>query len=137
MKIKAIFFLFIFMLNTLVGFGCSLSMENEGHEHSHKHQHVHQHETVKQLPSRYANSKITEKEDSCCKTLVNDFLVQGKLLPDYAKLSLKAAALVSIGFNYTFIPEEKIITANQQEIDQHCYRPPHPDIRISIQSFQI
>lgn len=125
------------MLNTLVGFGCSITMENEGHEHSHKNQHTHQPETVKQLLSQHASFKINGEEDSCCKTLVNDFLVQGKLLPDYAKLNLKAPVFVPFGFSFTFVPETKNVIANRQEINQHCYRPPHPDIRISIQSFQI
>lgn len=125
------------MLNTLVGFGCSISMENGGHEHGHKHHHhAHQHATVKLFSSQYVNSLITEKEDSCCKTLVNNFLVQGKLLPGYAKLDLKAPALIPLGFSFAFIPEAKIVT-DHQKIDQQPSHPPHPDIRISIQSFQI
>ncbi|RBQ05520.1 hypothetical protein [Pedobacter miscanthi] len=137
MKIKAVFFLFIFMLNTLVGFGCSITMKNEGNEHSLRHHHTHQPETVKQLLSQHASFKINGEEDSCCKTLVNDFLVQGKLLPDYAKLNLKAPALDPFGFRLTLIPEINIVIADQQGIDLYRYRPPHPDIRISIQSFQI
>ncbi len=135
MKVKAIFFLFVFMLNTLIGFGCSITMESEGHEHGHKH-HAHHLETGIDL-SKHLNLKITEKEDSCCKNLVNDFLGQGKLLPDYVKVNLKVPALIPVGFSFAFIPEIEIIIADQQEVDQHLYRPPHPDIRISIQSFQI
>ncbi len=141
MKLKAVFFLVVFMLNTLVGFGCSILMGNEGHEHSHQeHQHLassHHHHTDHSPDGAYSNLKITSTANSCCKTLVNDFLIQGKLIPDYAKLNLKAPALVPFGFNYTFIQEEKIINADQQNTDQHQYHPPHPDIRISIQSFQI
>ncbi|WP_344853997.1 hypothetical protein [Pedobacter jeongneungensis] len=138
MKIKAVFFLFTFMLNALVGFGCSISMENEGHENSHKHDHhTHQHETVQLVSSQHIELKITGKEDSCCKTLVTNFLVQGKLLPHYTKLNLKAPALVPTGFSFAFVPQTKIIIAAQQEINHRAYHPPHPDIRISIQSFQI
>ncbi|WP_293306858.1 hypothetical protein, partial [Pedobacter sp. UBA5917] len=115
MKIKAVFFLFIFMLNTLVGFGCSISMENGGHEHGHKHHHhEHQHAAFKVLFPQSVKTQLTGQEDSCCKTLVNDFLVQGKILPDYAKQNLKAPALVPLGFSFSFIPETEIIIADQQ-----------------------
>jgi hypothetical protein len=142
MKAKALFLLFIFMSNTLVGFGCSLFMESDGHQHRHglEHQHVapmHHHKTNFGAAIKNSTSKITDKEDSCCKSLVNNFLVQGKLLPDHAKTNLKVSALAPVPLTYRSIPEEKIFFVSQHRIRQHRYRPPTPDIRISIQSFQI
>jgi hypothetical protein len=142
MKAKALFLLFIFMFNTLVGFGCSLFMESDGHQHRHEleHQHVapmHQHKTNFGAAIKNSTAKIIDKEDSCCKNLVNNFLIQGKLLPDHAKTNLKVSALALVPLIYRSILQEKIFFVGQHHIGQHRYRPPNPDIRISIQSFQI
>ncbi len=133
MKAKALFLLFIFMFNTVVGFGCSLFMESGGHKHLAG---LH-HKIDVNAPDKNSPSKVIEKEDSCCKTISNNLIVQGKLAPDDLKINLKSPFLIPVLSNYGFIFKEKILAVNPYPIGQHSFHLPHPDIRVSIRSFQL
>lgn len=134
MKAKSLLLLVIFTFNTLFGFGCSIFMESSAQQHSNAVHHVHNN-----FKAYVENSifKATTKKDSCCKTLASTLLVQAKLLTDHSKTKLKPTALIPSFSNKCSIPGEKIISVTQRQIEQCRYILPKPDIRISIQSFQL
>jgi len=134
MKAKALFLLFIFMFNTVVGFGCSLFMESDGHQH--RLHLAHHHKTKPEAAVENSISKTMDKGDSCCKTISNNLIAQGKLAPNDLKINLKSPALIPVLSNYGLIFKEKNIAVNPYPIGQHRFHLPHPDIRVSIQSFQ-
>ena len=145
MKTKAIFLLVIFLLNTVVGFACAVGMERDNHGESdvhvsskkNNHKHDHQHKGAHVHKHSASNGPNLSKEDPCCKTLVNDLVVQGKLVPQSVKNQVILPVLLLPDYNYNFlIPSVKLalkksVYAGQRE------RPPNRDIRISINSFQI
>ena len=93
MKTKAIFLLVIFLLNTVVGLACAVGMERDNHGESdvhvsskkNNHKHDHQHKGAHVHKHSASNGPNLSKEDPCCKTLVNDLVVQGKLVPQSVK----------------------------------------------------
>ena len=84
MKSRAIFLLVIFLLNTIIGIGCALGMENSSHNDNHTHDDgsTHQH-----LPDVKADLNLSA-QDLCCKALVNDLVVQSKLIPETGKVQI-------------------------------------------------
>ncbi|WP_222536834.1 hypothetical protein [Pedobacter polysacchareus] len=137
MKSKAIFLLVIFLLNTLVGFGCALGMNANHHEaqgtqdraQSHKHRHVHKTNTASGLS--FSN------EDLCCKILVDDLLIQSKLIPEISKLPVLTPMMLVSANAYDLFVAVSAVELNQSAEVNHRERPPNSDIRIIIQSFQI
>lgn len=132
MKSKAVFLLVLFLLHTLVGFGCALGMEPSGHkDHDHNHAHVHEHKTPPVSGLNFS------KQDPCCKNLVNDLVTQSKLVPESGKVQVVLPVLwlpdysYSLGLRVASTELKENIFADQKE------RPPNRDIRIVIQSFQI
>jgi hypothetical protein len=134
MKSKAVFLLVLFLLHTLVGFGCALGMEASGHkdhDHDHAHAHVHEHKTAPVSGLNFS------KQDPCCKNLVNDLVAQSKLVPESGKVQVVLPVLwlpdysYSLGVRVASTELKENIFADQKE------RPPNRDIRIVIQSFQI
>lgn len=154
MKSKAIFLLVIFLLNTLVGFGCALGMEANHHkdqqahelsaqmkEHHHvghdKQDHAESQEHRHEHKTNTASGLSFSNEDLCCKILVNDLLTQSKLIPEIGKLPvLMPMVLVSANAYDLFIPVSVGELDQNAEVN-HRERPPNSDIRIIIQSFQI
>lgn len=132
MKSKAIFLLVIFLLNTILGFGCALGMEANHHEnHAQSQEHHHEHKTNTASGLSFSN------EDLCCKILVNDLLTQSKLIPEISKLHvLMPMMLVSANAYGLFVPVSAV-ELEQNDVVNHRERPPNSDIRIIIQSFQI
>jgi len=146
MKSKAVFLLVIFLLNTVVGLGCALGMQGDhpdemhsytkpavhGHKNSDHHHAAQQEHKAGSIPG--SNSP---EEDACCKALVNDLVIQSKLIPESVKIQvvLPVVLLPEYAFLLT-VPSgaaepERGVYADRRE------RPPNEDIRISIQSFQI
>lgn len=127
MKSKAIFLLVIFLLNTVVGFGCALGMETGHHHHPISHHH-------KTAP---VSGVSFSTENSCCKTLINELATQSKLIPESDKLQVVLPVLWLPDYVYALL-----IPVTDLELHQHVdvnrrKRPPNEDIRIAIQSFQI
>lgn len=144
MKSKAIFLLVIFLLNTVVGFGCALGMEenhdNDTHSHTkaavhehkdHQHNHAEDHE-ITSIPGLNPS-----KEDTCCKKLVNELTIQNKLIPESAKVLVSLPVVGLANYAYTLLVPVISIAPDQSGYVDHRCRPPNEDIRISIQSFQI
>ena len=121
MKRKAIFLLLIFLLNTVMGFGCALGIEGDHHEHK----------TISKAGLNFS------EEDPCCKTVVNDLVTQSKLVPERSKIQVALPVIQLLSYSNILL-----ITVTGVELDQSVYadqreRPPNRDIRIIIQSFQI
>lgn len=138
MKSKAIFLLVIFLLNTLIGFGCALGMEGEAHVHKgHDHNnHNHDHATAHEHENTPVSGLKFSQVDPCCKTLVNDLVTQSKLVPESGKVIVLPLMCLPVYVYNLFVPSAGI------EREQHAWviqkeRPPNPDIRIMIQSFQL
>ncbi|WP_145859711.1 hypothetical protein [Pedobacter suwonensis] len=145
MKTKAIFLLVIFLLNTVVGFACAVGMErdthgeshghnsskitNDKHRHQHKGAHLHKHSSLK--------GTNLSKEDPCCKTLVNDLVVQGKLVPQSVKNQVILPVLLLPDNNYNFLLPSVKLALKKSVYTGQRERPPNRDIRITINSFQI
>lgn len=135
MKSKAIFLLVIFLLNTLVGFGCALGMEasthtHKGHDHGHHHATTHEHNTTPVSGLKFS------QEDPCCKTLVNDLVTQSKLVPESGKVILLPLMWLPV-YSYALSVPPVDIEQLQNVPATQSERPPNPDIRILIQSFQL
>jgi hypothetical protein len=140
MKSKAILMLFIFMLNTLVGFSCALHMSGKQHEeitenHHGRHGHkpaiaAHHH----QLP---ANGASVSDKEMCCQASVNNFISQAKVVPQSGTIILQAP-FVYIGseHQFSFEPLPGVDIAKLFTIDKR-QRPPTDDIRIAIRSLLI
>jgi hypothetical protein len=130
MKSKALLLLFIFLLNTVVGFSCALHMSH--HEHHHGNAVV-VHQDQKHLP----NETTVSKNDPCCQGAVNNFISLAKLVPQSGKIIIQSP-IVYIGSYCQFpsITLPGVKSVHQTFIDER-QRPPTTDIRIKIQSFLI
>jgi len=129
MRSKAIFLLVVFLLHTVVGFGCALGMQENHHDHQHADGHEHKTMSVSGLSF--------SKEDLCCKTLVNDLLTQSKLVPESGKVLVVLPLMWLPDYSYAlFIPVTGIELNESVYVDRR-ERPPNQDIRITIKSFQI
>lgn len=143
MRSKSIFLLVIFLLNTVVGFACAVGTEKVTHGEDHIHtsskkiNHEHQHRHKGEHRHSASTRPNLSKEDPCCKTLVNELVIQGKLVPQGIKNNVILPVLLLPYHNYNFsLPSvkpdlDKSVYAGQRE------RPPNKDIRIAISSFQI
>ncbi len=132
MKIKALFLLFTFLLNSAVGVNCALHKDHDCCDEITEH---HQNLTFQDLTDH--KPPTVTQEDRCCQNSVNDLVLQAKLLPQPVKIFMPTP-VTYIGFNY--LPDFKVVqsdkVAHQLLIDERR-RPPTQAIRISIQSFQI
>lgn len=144
MKSKAIFLLVIFLLNTVVGFGCALGMEAEHHEEGHAHEesanhahkdHDHHDATGHEHKATAISGLNFSQEDPCCKTLVNDLVTQSKLIPENGKMQVVLPAMWL--FNYGILIPVATVEPDQTGYADKKEKPPNRDIRIVIQSFQI
>jgi len=144
MKSKAIFLLVIFLLNTVVGFGCALGMEgnHDGKSHSHAKSPAHVHTEHSHSDEHKQNAlpifgQDFSKEDGCCKTLVNDLVTQSKLVPEIGKVQIVLPIMLLPDYSYALFIPVTVVKINQSVLTDHRERPPNQDIRIVIQSFQI
>jgi hypothetical protein len=124
MKIKALFLLFVFLFNTGVGLHCALLVGKDDckDEIAECQQH---------------SGASVEKQDPCCQNAVNNFASLAKLVPQPVKVFVPVPTLytqVYAPFVLTSILDVKLF--HQLLIDER-QRPPTPDIRIAIQSFQV
>jgi hypothetical protein len=147
-KVRAVFLLSVFSLNTLAGFACSVGIDLyyntnhhshslnshvKTHTHDSKHQHKHSHTEVDM------QSGDQPEKDDCCtdevtkfaqldKSVANCFLLQApvfiKIIPEFYLLStLQPVQAISVNSNFQFVRRSCSIYDT--------------DIRIAIQSFQI
>jgi hypothetical protein len=140
MKGKALLMLFIFLLNTVVGFSCALHMSHKDHNENgeqHKHHHHNSSLILNQQKNSNSSAAYIDKDDPCCQGAVNNFVNLAKLVPQSEKVIIQAP-IVYIGFYYQFslVNPPGVLTRNQISFDKR-QRPPTPNIRTVIQSFQI
>ena len=126
-KLKALFLLMVFALNTIVGFACATGVDM-GFNHKHHHE-----ETV---GSHHHDEKDdADKDGGCCNGPVIKLQQLDKNINQTAKINIDAPLLLSLHallgndiFNTTPLISKYIVP---------LYYPPPPDIRIAIQSFLI
>lgn len=133
MKSRAIFLLVIFLLNTFIGIGCALGMENSSHSVSHTHNGDKTHQHLSDVKA-YLNLSA---EDLCCKNLVNDLVVQSKLIPEIGKVHIVLPVIWLPAYFYLLPVPVIELELNRSYYTDYRDHPPNRDIRTVIQSFQI
>jgi hypothetical protein len=159
-KIKALFLLATFSLNTVVGFACSLGVdmgfnsrhhsheEGEKHEHGNSHQHdgnknhSHQHGTVSNHHTdsdKNIASFSPQSEENCCSDFVVGFQNTDKQVA--AKCSIPQKGTNTLLYLVFAPPSAELLST--KGFAEHSRIPPReidyspPDIRVFIQSFLI
>lgn len=129
MKFKALFLLFVFLLNSAVGLRCALQKDDDCCEEVA--------ESTNLTQQNHPLLTVVAQEDPCCQDAVNNFASLAKLVPQPVKVLMPVPiAFVRPAYVYKFILMPVVKTAHQTWIDER-QRPPTPDIRIAIQSFQV
>lgn len=160
-KLKALFLLVSFSLNSVVGFACSLGADmgfnsnhhshegeekqehkHDGHDKGHNNHHhekaVHKHNHEEGEKHDDGNTAIFKAplEDNCCKDFVVGFQSLDKQL-------FQKANPAKHKFEYTPLVLQTSMTFNKQVYTEPVRIPPKipyhspPDIRVFIQSFLI
>ncbi|WP_426667889.1 hypothetical protein ACPPVU_17780 [Mucilaginibacter sp. McL0603] len=140
MRVKALFLLTIFLLNTTFGFCCTLNLVHEDHDEVTAHHHE-QHPGFSLGLDHQKGSLSTvlfiHKNDPCCQGAVNNFASLAKLMPQPGK-SMSHAPVVYIAPYFQFLPVNLSGVKSHHQISiEERQRPPTQNIRIVIQSFQI
>jgi len=157
-KIKAVFLLSVFSLNTVVGFACSVGVDmgfNAKHHHDeestqpvvHIHangkKHIHYEKKEKHSHGKSDNHgqannhhKSKEGKDNCCNNQVLKFEQLDKSFP-YSLHIIHPAFLIAFSevFYDAALTDPGIVKNIKQFV--RSYHPPISNIRIAIQSFQI
>jgi hypothetical protein len=166
-RLKAVFLLVVFGLNTIVGFACSLGVDmgfnskhheesQEAHNtnddtlepvvHIHKdgQRHIHyekkkehKHDKSHQHNQASNKQKQGQSKDNCCADKVNELQDIDSLVPNSLNISHPVFLTAFIASYYDI--GLLSCTDVPKDIRQFVrnYHPPIPDIRIAIQSFQI
>ena len=126
-KLKALFLLIVFALNTIVGFACATGVDM-GFNHKHHHE-----ETV---GSHHHDEKDdADKDGGCCNGPVIKLQQLDKNINQNAKSNIDSPLILVL---HTLLCNDIF---NTKTLISKCivplYYPPPPDIRIAIQSFQI
>lgn len=124
MSIKAVFLLFVFLLNTVTGFACAvgMNMDSGGYEHSDEHHHEHH----------------GDEKENCCKDAVTKLTTSDKLTQrsfDFNQFSIPFILLPGIPHK-EYLAISFLINVPSAQFSRHC-RSPIRDLRVIIQSFQI
>ena len=148
-QLKSAFLLTVFSLNTIIGFACAVGLDMGFNSHHHqqkvsevqvhqdgKHHHnnkakEHHDESVKD--NQHANDK-----DNCCNGGVIKFQqVDKNVAASFGLINpvVFSSFLASFYDNNILSSNNRISTIN--DFVRRHHRPPIPDIRIAIQSFQI
>lgn len=150
-QFKAAFLTFVFLLNTIVGFACAVGMNmgfnakhhedqkvvsSEKHTHKNGKNHDHAKHSHDQNPGDHHASK--SQKDNCCKEQVTKLTKADKLTQPGFNYSLLSSAFFLLPSTVYRIGETVTFPVNVPNtyFVRH-YRPPIPDVRIAIQSFQI
>lgn len=157
-KVKAIFLLSVFSLNTVVGFACSVgadmgfnskphhgeeSTEAVVHIHPDGKEHIHyekknsqDHKKTQHHDQANNHHKSKEGKDNCCNDQVLKFEQLDKSVPYSLKIIHPTFLIVFIDAFYNVaLPTSDIVKNIKQFV--RSYHPPISSIRIAIQSFQI
>ena len=150
-QFKAAILTIVFLLNTVVGFACAVGINigfdkvhHPDQRSSHPVEYIHENDTshhhVKhKLDENSADHHASKSsKDNCCKDEVTKLVKANSLHQpgfDYSVLSLSSFILPSKVY---YVQNSTVFPANTPNayLIQHC-RLPIPDVRITIQSFQI
>ncbi len=143
LKAKAVFLIFVFATNTLIGFACAIGVDmgfnSPHHEEEETAVSVHIHANGKKHHHEEAEHKHTDndKKDDCCNDKVVTLFQTDKAVPQFAKLisPVFATAFITAYYTLNISYPSQVSTSNKYYVRGH--HPPIPDIRIAIQSFQI
>jgi hypothetical protein len=133
MKIKALFLLFTFLLNSAVGLRCALQKDDDCCEE------VAVHHSDLSIQNQQESQSLTTvaQQDPCCQDAVNNFASLAKLVPQPLKVLVPLSnAIIRSAYVYKLVVVPVVQIAHLNLIDER-QRPPTPDIRIVIQSFQV
>ena len=146
-RIKAIFLLVVFSMNTVAGFACSIGVDmgyntkHHGHpqsshaaKHSHSHTHKHSH-----IHKPVTGAKLKAAKDDCCSDQVNDFNKLEKAIPDNEFLLQAPSFEISTTiFNLVATHQEVGPTVNSrfQFVRRSCFLN-DTDLLTAISRFQI
>lgn len=144
MKTKAVFLLVTFLLNTVVGLGCTLRKgfhDDNLNKIEGNHHHDHNHEKTNAINTQALESSsltvLTEKE-SCCHNEVFKFNNLDKINSGVEQFLLKVANFCLLTTNngsFAYIYFLKFLPNYSSFFNRE--HPPSGTIRIFIQSFQI
>jgi len=145
-QLKAGFLIFVFAINSLIGFACAIGLDmgfNIHHEEEvtkislHVHADGKKHLHHKEASKHHHDEKDTSKKDDCCKDKVVKLSQEDKAVPQLSKLIIPVfcTAFVAVYHTINIFYSSQVSTANKYYVRGH--HPPIADIRISIQSFQI
>ncbi len=144
-KHKAAFLLLIFSINIIVGFACAAGLDMGFNKHHHHDEEAaisaesdHHHEAKEEFEHHHNLGKEhKESDDNCCNKGVTEFSQSDKLLTHlFAVETLAPGVFIRPVFYYLF----DISTATRKPTLIRVFRnrfSTFPDIRVSIQSFQI
>ena len=155
-RIKALFLLSVFSLNTVVGFACSVGLDlgfNSNHHHNeesteavvHIHsdgkKHIHSEKKTDHKKSQNHDEdndhhKSKEGKNDCCNDQVLKFEQLDKSIP-YSLNVIHPTFLIAFFdvFYDVALPPSGTVKNIKQFV--RSYHPPISNIRIAIQSFQI
>lgn len=132
MKVKAIFLLFIFHLNTAIGLNCALHKDVDCCAEVAEYHDAN-------LSSYIINHSLTsiDKKDSCCQGIVNNFSSLAKLVPQTLKVDIQLPIALTTSYHHYDLTTLPDVQLKIQNFVVKRQRPPTLDTRIIIQSFQI
>ena len=162
-RIKAVFLLLVFSLNTMAGFACSVGLDlyynsdhhkqgfdtpvkSHTHESNHKHTNKSSHKHSPAATHKHSHTSIgmhnadtQEKDrDDCCTDEVTKFAQLDKSITNQFQLHVPAFIKIILDFYSFSLQSVQSISVNSnfQFLRRSCSIY-DTDIRITIQSFQI
>jgi len=140
-RLKAALLMFVFSLNTIIGFACAVGVKmgfNDRH-HDMEVQEVHVHKDGKvhlHKKSSHGHHKKHSKDDCCNDTVVKLSKDDKSVPPSNAVAApLNATPYFIYFFSHNISYPSQVNRAIKYYVRN--YHPPIPDIRIAIRSFQI
>jgi hypothetical protein len=146
-QLKAAILLFVFGLNTIVGFACSVGFDMGFNTHHHDEEatevtvHIHadgkEHHHPVKAEKHHHSEKGDSKKDNCCNDSVVKLSQLDQAVPQSAALIAPlyfSAFITSYNYFLTLFISPVII---KDRYFARNYHPPISDIRIALQSFQI
>lgn len=145
-RIKAAFLLFVFALNTAVGFACAVGVDMGFNSHHHSEEatevtvHTHADGTKHNHHNKTTHHHNENKKDEnggCCNDSVVKISQADKSVPQSSAIfnPLFFTAFVAVYYDLDILYPSQVTTSVKHFV--RSYHPPISDIRIAIQSFQI
>lgn len=139
-RLKAAFLLFVFSLNTVIGFACSIGMDGSFSRPHHKHENadIHHKDTGHHHSHKAAKNAFRASHDKghCC----NDEVIKYASVDKVSPQSPGSTVVFITAFLSSFRQAENLAYPPVIVRDKYFVRSHHPpitDIRVAIQSFQI